>query len=128
MDFNARNVLGTSLRRCGVDSLPTGYMRTGYCVAVAGDYGRHVIASVVTQEFLQFTKSKGNDLITPRELYSFPGLKPGDRWCLCAGRWKEAYEAGAAPPVLLQCTHESALKVVTLDMLKEHALDLPEDN
>ena len=98
----------------------TGYYRDGYCRTDASDRGVHVVAAVVTDEFLDFTKSKGNDLSTPRGS-SFPGLRAGDRWCLCALRWKEAFEAGKAPLVDLNATHESALKYVTLEQLKSRS-------
>eukprot|EP00048_Salpingoeca_helianthica_P015551 m.227348 g.227348 ORF g.227348 m.227348 type:complete len:140 (-) comp17193_c0_seq1:343-762(-) len=125
MQCTARNVLGQLLHKCGSEALATGFLRDGYCVGLSNDPGQHVVCAVVTAEFLAFTKSRGNDLSTPREMFSFPGLRPGDRWCLCARRWKEAYDAGVAPSVYLSCTHESVLSVVTLDMLKEHALDPP---
>jgi uncharacterized protein len=125
MQCTARNVLGLPLHKCGSDSLPTGFLRDNYCVGLSNDPGQHVVCAVVTAKFLEYTKSRGNDLSTPREMFSFPGLRPGDRWCLCVRRWKEAYDAGVAPSVYLSCTHESALSVVTLDMLKEHALDPP---
>jgi len=117
------NVLGTELKPCSFDPL-TGYFRDGYCRMESIDRGRHVIAALLTKEFLDFTKSRGNDLITPRPEYNFPGLKPGDRWCVCALRWKEAYEAGVAPPVDLEATDTGALLYVNIDMLKKHALPI----
>ncbi len=116
-----KNVLGTELQPCCLDPL-TGYYRDGLCRTGPSDTGRHVICARMTAEFLAFTKSRGNDLSTPIPAYQFPGLKPGDQWCLCALRWREAYEAGVAPPVVLAATHERALQYVTLEALKEHAL------
>jgi len=112
-----KNVLGTALQIAGTDPL-TGYYRDGYCYTGESDIGVHVIAATVTDEFLAFSKSQGNDLITPIPQYNFPGLKPGDCWCLCARRWKEAYDAGVAPPVKLEATHEKALEVATIEQLK----------
>lgn len=120
---NISNVLGTPLQPCSFAPL-TGYFRDGYCRMESIDRGRHVIAAQVTKEFLEFSKTRGNDLMTPRPEYNFPGLKPGDRWCLCALRWKEAYEAGVAPPVDLEATDTGALLYVNIDMLKKHALPL----
>ncbi|MCE2927982.1 MAG: DUF2237 domain-containing protein [Rickettsiales bacterium] len=118
-DDKAKNVLGGELALCGL-SPKTGFYRDGYCRTGAHDTGRHVVAAMVTEEFLAFTKSRGNDLSTPRPEYDFPGLKPGDRWCLCALRWKEAEEAGAAPPVDLAATHEKALEFIPLETLKRY--------
>lgn len=118
-----RNVLGGPLGCC-CTSPKTGYYRDGYCRTDASDHGRHVICSQVSQEFLTYSKSRGNDLMTPSPGFGFPGLKPGDKWCLCASRWKEAYDAGVAPPIFLACTHAKALEYVTLDQLKQHAVDL----
>ncbi|WP_013325135.1 DUF2237 family protein [Gloeothece verrucosa] len=117
---DARNVLGEPLELCCNDPL-TGYYRDGFCRTGGQDFGSHVICAVVTAEFLEFSKARGNDLITPRPDYRFPGLKPGDRWCLCASRWKEAFDAGVAPPVVLSSTHARALEVVSLSELKQHA-------
>jgi len=114
------NVLGTPLKVCST-SPKTGFYRRGFCESGFDDLGRHVICSVMTKAFLDFTRARGNDLSTPRREHGFPGLKPGDSWCLCALRWKEAYEAGVAPGVRLESTHEKALDVVDLDMLLEHA-------
>jgi len=100
----------------------TGYYRDGYCSTGAGDTGIHVVCAQLTEEFLEFTKSRGNDLSTPVPLYDFPGLKPGDRWCLCAARWKEALDAGVAPPVVLASTHAATLEYVSLSDLKQHAI------
>ncbi len=114
-----KNVLGGELMPCGTSPM-TGFYRDGYCRTGAHDTGRHVVAAMVTEEFLTFTKSRGNDLMTPRPEYDFPGLKPGDRWCLCALRWKEAEEAGAAPPVDLAATHENALEFIPLEILRRY--------
>jgi uncharacterized protein len=116
----AKNVLGTELMACSYDPL-TGYFRDGCCQTDASDAGSHLICARVTADFLAFSLSKGNDLSTSRPEYRFTGLKPGDRWCLCALRWREALEAGVAPPVVLEATHESALQFVTLESLQQHA-------
>ena len=99
----------------------TGWKRDGCCSGGAGDYGVHVVCVKVTEAFLHYSKLQGNDLVTPRPDYDFPGLKAGDRWCLCASRWQEAFEMGFAPGVILEATHESALEFVNLDDLKIHA-------
>ncbi|MEI2582871.1 DUF2237 family protein [Scytonema sp. PRP1] len=117
----ARNILGGDLEMC-CSSPITGYYRDGFCNTGGMDYGMHVVCSQMTAEFLEFTKSRGNDLSTPMPEHQFPGLKEGDRWCLCAARWQEALEAGVAPPVILTATHPRALEVVSLDDLKKHAL------
>ncbi|HMQ34151.1 MAG TPA: DUF2237 domain-containing protein [Chloroflexaceae bacterium] len=119
----ARNVLGGSLATCGVAPL-TGFYRTGCCDTGPEDLGVHVVCAQVTAEFLAFSRSRGNDLSTPRPEYGFPGLKPGDRWCLCADRWQEALEAGVAPPVVLAATHEAALESVRREDLLRHAADV----
>jgi len=111
------NVLGTSLVPCSYDPL-TGYFRDGCCNTDEHDRGSHVICAKVTQEFLDFSLRQGNDLITPRPEYRFQGLKAGDRWCLCALRWKQAFEAGVAPKVILESTHINALEYVTLEELQ----------
>ncbi len=116
------NVLGGPLLACSYSPL-TGFFRTGCCETSPEDLGRHVICVKVTEAFLAFSRSRGNDLSTPRPEYRFAGLTPGDRWCLCALRWREAYEAGVAPPVVLAATHSAALEVVSLDMLRMYALD-----
>jgi uncharacterized protein (DUF2237 family) len=116
----ARNVLGSELILCSHDPL-TGYFRDGCCNTDASDRGSHVVCAVVTAEFLEYSKSRGNDLSTPRPEYRFPGLKDGDRWCLCALRWREALSEGIAPDVVLECTHEKALDFVRLDHLLAHA-------
>ena len=112
------NILGTSLISCSFDPL-TGYFRNGYCQTDERDHGSHVVASVMSEEFLKFTKSVGNDLSTPNPIYNFPGLKSGDRWCLCALRWKEAYDAGVAPFVIPEATHKKALDYIELSSLLE---------
>ena len=119
---DAKNVLGTDLQECCTNPM-TGYYRDGYCRTGGQDFGVHVVCAQVTEEFLTFTKRQGNDLSTPIPAYDFPGLKPGDRWCLCASRWKEAQEAGVAPPVVLEATHARALEILSLGELKENALN-----
>jgi len=118
----AKNVLGTDLQTCSTDPM-TGFYRDGCCNTGASDAGLHVVCAVMTAEFLEFSKSRGNDLSTPNPLYQFPGLQPGNRWCLCAVRWKEAYDAGYAPQVVLESTHVSALEFASLEQLREHALE-----
>lgn len=115
------NVLGAELQACSYDPL-TGFFRDGCCRTDAHDHGRHVVCARVTAAFLAFSRERGNDLSTPRPEHRFAGLQPGDRWCLCALRWKEALEAGVAPPVQLEATHARVLDVVTLEQLKAHAL------
>ena len=117
----SKNVLGGPLLACSYAPL-TGFYRTGCCETGPDDLGRHVVCVRVNAEFLAFSRSVGNDLSTPRPEYRFAGLKPGDRWCLCALRWKEAYEAGVAPPVILESTHARALDFVTLAQLQSAAL------
>jgi hypothetical protein len=121
---DAQNVLGEPLQACSTDPM-TGFYRDGCCHTGPEDLGVHVVCAEMTDEFLTFTKAQGNDLSTPRPSLNFPGLTPGDRWCLCAARWQEALEAGAAPPVVLAGTHENALQIVGLDALKAHAIDTP---
>ena len=116
-----RNVLGEPLQPCGVDPV-TGFFRDGVCNTCEEDRGVHTVCARVTEDFLAFSRANGNDLSTPLPQFSFPGLKPGDRWCLCAARWKDALEAGMAPPVILEATHEASLGVVSLDDLREHAI------
>ena len=116
-----KNVLGGELVSCCTDPL-TGFYRDGLCRTGADDTGRHTVCIVATDDFLIFSKSVGNDLSTPMPQYSFPGLKEGDRWCLCMLRWKEALEADMAPQVVLEATHEAALTVVTLEDLEAHAV------
>ena len=121
--MEARNVLGEPLQSCSGDPL-TGFFRTGYCVTGPDDVGRHIICCEMTAAFLAFSKSRGNDLSTPRPEMAFPGLKPGDRWCLVAPRWVEALQAGMAPRVALLATHEAALRYTDIKTLKAYALDL----
>ncbi|MDJ1177583.1 DUF2237 domain-containing protein [Roseofilum sp. BLCC_M91] len=118
----AKNVFGEPLQPCCTDPM-TGYYRTGYCETGPGDFGLHVVCAQVTDEFLDYTRKQGNDLSTPVPIYGFPGLKSGDRWCLCASRWKEALEAGVAPPVVLSATHFNTLATIPLELLKEYAVD-----
>ena len=120
-DAGARNVLGGELKPCSTDPL-TGFFRNGCCETGADDIGMHTVCAVMTAEFLAFSKAMGNDLSTPRPEYGFVGLEPGDRWCLCAPRWKEALDAGAAPQLVLDATHEETLAIVTLGVLKDHAV------
>ena len=115
------NVLGTELQACSYDPL-TGFYRDGCCNTDVHDHRTHVICARVTADFLAFSLTRGNDLSTPRPEYRFHGLQPGDRWCLCALRWREAFDAGVAPPVHLQATHIKALEVVSLEQLKACAL------
>jgi uncharacterized protein (DUF2237 family) len=115
-----QNVLGTLLATCSEDPT-TGYMRDGCCRHLPGDAGRHEICAVVTEEFLSFTKSRGNDLVTPRPALEFPGLEPGDRWCLCVDRWLEAEAEGLAPPVVLEATNEAVLDRIERSTLRAHA-------
>lgn len=117
----AKNVLGTTLQTCSLDPL-TGFTRTGCCETGPQDNGSHTVCAQVTEEFLIFSASQGNDLTTPRPEYGFEGLQPGDRWCLCASRWHEAAEAGFAPPVILEASHEKCLDIVNLADLKYHEL------
>ncbi len=116
----AKNLLGTDLQACSFDPL-TGYLRDGCCHTRSDDSGSHVVCAKVTADFLAFSLTRGNDLITPRPEWRFPGLKPGDRWCLCASRWLDAYAAGVAPPVVLEATHEKAAALVPVDALKAYA-------
>jgi len=117
-----RNVLGGLLRACSYAPL-TGFFRTGCCETAADDTGRHVVCVRVSADFLAFSKSHGNDLTTSRPEYRFAGLKPGDRWCLCANRWLEAQRAGVAPPVVLAATHRAALATIDLELLRRYAID-----
>jgi uncharacterized protein len=121
-----RNVLGGELGECGTDPV-TGFYRDGCCSSGPEDVGSHTVCSVMTAEFLAHQRAVGNDLSTPVPAYQFPGLQPGDRWCVVAARWLQAYEAGVAAPVLLASTHERALEVVPLAALREHAVDVPDD-
>lgn len=119
---SGKNVLGEPLQPCSTDPM-TGWYRNGCCDTGPGDFGMHVICCQVNAEFLEYSRDVGNDLSTPIPEYGFPGLKPGDRWCVCAARWKEAYDAGVAPGVVLAATHMSALEYASLEELKEHAVD-----
>jgi hypothetical protein len=119
----ARNVLGGPLAVCGTNPM-TGFFRSGCCDTSREDVGSHTVCAVLTAAFLEHSQAMGNDLSTPRPEYGFPGLKPGDRWCLCAARWQEALDAGVAPPVVLAATHERALEVVSLDDLRANALEV----
>jgi uncharacterized protein (DUF2237 family) len=118
-----KNVLGGTLAPCSTTPR-TGFYRDGCCNTGPEDLGLHVVCAEVTAPFLRFARSRGNDLITPAPEFGFPGLKPGDRWCVCAATWREAFEAGVAPPVVLTATNEETLAVIPLDALKQHALDL----
>ena len=111
-----KNILGTDLKCCGTKPM-TGYFRDGFCRTTETDRGRHVVACIVNEKFLHFTRQMGNDLSSPNPMYNFPGLKPGDKWCVCALRWKEAFDAGCAPDVILEATHEKSLDYVALDDL-----------
>jgi len=122
----SRNVLGDELVPCGRDPL-TGYFRDGCCRSGPDDGGRHVVCASMTEEFLRFSLQRGNDLVTPRPEWGFPGLKPGDRWCVCAVRWREALDAGKACPVFLRSTEAGALEYVRLQDLHDHALDAGSD-
>ena len=114
-----KNILGTGLQSCCMDPV-TGFFRDGYCNTSQMDQGTHVVCAVMTDEFLEFTKSRGNDLSTPRPDYQFPGLKAGDHWCLCVLRWKEAHEAGVAPPIKPEATHEKTLEFIDEIVLEKY--------
>lgn len=116
------NVLGEPLEPCSLNP-KTGYLRDGHCTATASDRGAHYLCAEMTKEFLEYSQEQGNDLITPRPDLNFPGLAPGDQWCLCVGRWIEAHDAGVAPPVVLEATNRAALNQVDLSTLKEHTTD-----
>lgn len=118
----AKNVIGGELEPCGRDPV-TGFYRDGCCNTGAEDAGVHTVCATMTAEFLRFSKSAGNDLSTPQPAFGFPGLQPGDRWCLCAARWKEAHDAGFAPPVVLASTHAATLEWVSLEELHRFAVD-----
>ena len=122
----ARNVLGTELIPCSMDPI-TGFYRDGCCNTGGSDVGLHLVCAEMTEEFLAYSQSVGNDLSTPNAMMQFPGLEPGDRWCLCVDRWKQALEAGVAPPVVLEGTHISALEFVTLEKLKAFKAELAAD-
>lgn len=121
MKETARNVLGTELNSCCKDPI-TGYFRDGYCRTDDTDSGTHVICAIMTQEFLNYSASRGNDLITPRPQWDFPGLKAGDKWCLCVSRWLEAVDVDKAPRILLHSCHERALQYASLELLKRYQL------
>ena len=116
------NIFGDEIEACCYDPM-TGYFRDGFCNTNEHDHGSHVVCAVMTDDFLEFSKSKGNDLSTPRPEFNFPGLKEGDRWCLCALRWKEAYDAGVAPKVYLESCHLNSLNFVTKEQLAEYAVN-----
>ena len=117
------NVLGTELELCCLDPM-TGFNRDGFCSTGSRDVGSHTVCARVTEAFLEYSRSAVNDLSTPMPDYGFPGLKPGDKWCLCASRWLQAYQAGCAPSVYMRATHERALQVIDLKLLKKFARDL----
>jgi uncharacterized protein (DUF2237 family) len=123
MSSSDKNVLGGPLAVCST-SPRTGFYRDGCCNTGPEDVGIHVVCARMTREFLDFERARGNDLVTPVADAQFPGLKPGDRWCVCAGRWREALDAGVAPPVVLEATHEETLAIVPLSDLRRYALDL----
>ncbi len=120
------NVLGTALEECGQDPL-TGFFRDGWCNTSPQDLGSHTICAVVTSEFLDHQREIGNDLTTPMPEYMFPGLVPGDRWCVTAANWLRSHKAGLAAPVVLASTHEAVLGLIPLEILEEHAVDVPAD-
>lgn len=121
-----RNVIGSDLQPCSIDPI-TGWFRDGTCETAPEDLGSHTICAVVTNEFLEHQRTVGNDLITPMPEYQFPGLKPGDRWCVTARNWLRAHRDGVAAPVVLASTHERALQIVPLEVLQEQAVDVPDD-
>ena len=123
MPTDDKNVLGGALAPCST-SPRTGFFRDGCCNTGPDDVGLHVVCAQVTVEFLEFARAQGNDLITPMPAFGFPGLKPGDRWCVCAATWRQAFDAGVAPPVVLAATNEETLAVIALSALKQHALDM----
>jgi len=121
-----RNVQGGPLQECGTDPL-TGFYRDGCCTTGPEDLGSHTVCAVMTAEFLEYQRQTGNDLVTPRPQFGFPGLEPGDSWCVVAARWLAAYEEGVAAPIVLAATHERALDIVPLEALSENAVDIPPD-
>ena len=123
MPLDDKNVLGGVLAPCST-APRTGFYRDGCCNTGPEDLGLHVVCAQMTADFLVFARAQGNDLITPVPEFGFPGLKPGDRWCVCAATWRQAFDAGVAPPVVLAATHEEALAVIALEALKQHALDV----
>ena len=120
-----RNVLGGVLQPCNTDP-PTGFYRDGFCAVGPEDVGTHGVCAVMTAEFLEHQKRVGNDLSTPHPGFEFPGLKPGDRWCVVALRWLQSFHSGVAAPVVLSCTHEQVLSIISLEQLQEHAVDVPD--
>jgi uncharacterized protein (DUF2237 family) len=119
--ITAKNVLGMDLLTCCTSPM-TGFYRNGCCDSGAEDVGLHLVCAQMTAEFLAFTKAQGNDLSTPIPMFNFPGLKPGDKWCLCVSRWLEALQAGTAPPIILESTHQNTLRYVPLEVLQEHSI------
>ena len=117
------NIFNEPLEACSFDPV-TGFFRSGCCETSEQDTGSHTVCAIMTEEFLKFSKSKGNDLSTPVPAFDFPGLNPGDRWCLCAARWLEAYEAGSAPSIIARATHRRALEIIPIEAMKELALDI----
>jgi uncharacterized protein (DUF2237 family) len=126
MQDMAKNVLGGVLQECSTDPM-TGFLRTGCCQVTDEDVGNHGICTVMTADFLAFSAARGNDLSTPRPEFEFPGLKPGDRWCLCSARWQEALRAGKAPQVVLEATSIAALEIVRLEDLQRYAADINQE-
>jgi uncharacterized protein (DUF2237 family) len=126
MNHEQKNILNESLEVCSYQPL-TGFLREGDCQMPSGDVGRHGVCAQLTQEFLDFTRSRGNDLTTSDPISGFPGLKPGDRWCLCADRWKEAHDNGVAPPVIQAATHADVLRQIPIGHLRNNALDAAPD-
>ena len=118
-----KNVYGEPIEICSKETM-TGYLRNGSCETLDDDIGSHTVCAKVTSEFLEYSKNKGNDLITPRPELDFPGLKEGDKWCVCAMRWLEAYNDGVAPPILVRSTNILALEIIDIDLLKKYAVDL----
>ena len=117
------NIFNEPLEACSFDPV-TGFFRSGCCETSEQDTGSHTVCAIMTEEFLKFSKSKGNDLSTPVPAFDFPGLNSGDRWCLCAARWLEAYEAGSAPTIIARATHKRALEIIPIEVIKEFSLDI----
>ena len=126
VDRRERNVLGGDLEPCGTDPV-TGFYRDGWCTTGPEDRGSHTICVIATREFIDHQRAVGNDLVTPRPEWRFPGLTPGDRWCVVAARWLQAQQDGVAAPVFLAATHERALEIVPLQLLQDYAADIPDD-
>jgi uncharacterized protein (DUF2237 family) len=118
-----KNVYGEAIEVC-CEEIMTGYLRNGLCETSDDDVGSHTVCAKVTKEFLDYSKNKGNDLITPRPEFNFPGLKEGDKWCVCAGRWLEALNDGVAPPILIKSTNAKALEIISIELLRKYAIDL----